>query len=198
MAHRLEGVRRDLRRLTWQKRIVRGIYFPLNIFPTQEFLELFGFQQRELSTMGKVMPWRGLTKRQRYCWSLLLATCIITRRLSIPIRWFELEFLFGMSSQALSEIFLQLHHDCKTMYETLFGSLWMNLLQNWARMYVDCISESGTPLPNCFRFMNGTKLFLSRSGGTNANQLSCYTRQERRHFHFYLTITTPDGLILYL
>lgn len=147
---------------------------------------------------GKVLSWKGRTKRRRNFCSSLVATCIFTRRFLTPIRWFELEFMFGMSSQALSEIFWQLLHDFNPMYETLIQLLRMILVQNGVRMYADCISESGAPLPNCLGFMDGTKIFMSRPGGPNANQRSRYMEHKRLHCLIYLAITTPDGLILYL
>lgn len=105
VAYRLDGVRRDLRRMTSRKKIARGIYFNLSIFSIEECLKLFRSRQKELCTMGKVLSWRSRTERLRYCCSSLVATCIVTRRLSTPIRCFELDILSCMSSQALSEIF---------------------------------------------------------------------------------------------
>lgn len=54
------------------------------------------------------------------------------------------------------------------------------------------------PLKCFFGFMNGTKVFRRRQRGPNINQRSSYSRHKRIKCLFYLTVTTPDELIVYL
>ena len=155
-----EYVRKDLQKVVSRKRAIRAVYFNLNIFSTEECLRLFSFRQRDLSTVADVLAWSGKIERRRYTASNLTATCIVARRLSYPSRWFELEFLFGMSCQVISEIYWQILRECIPLYIKLFETLRSDLLNERARSFADCISQCGAPLPNCIGFMDGTKTFM--------------------------------------
>lgn len=103
-----------------------------------------------------------------------------------------------MTNYALSKIFWQVLMDCTQMHETIFGSLRTDIVETRARSYEDCIRDNGAPLTNCIGFMYGTKIFMARPGGSNVNRKSCYSGYKRSHCLVYLTVTTPDGLVLNL
>lgn len=84
------------------------------------------------------------------------------------------------------------------MYHSLFGTLCLDLLQNRARIYVNCIAENRAPLPNCIGFMDGKNIFMFRPGGPNVNQRACYRGHERKRCVISLSVTTTDGMIFYL
>lgn len=44
--------------------------------------------------------------------------------------------------------------------------------------------------------MEETTIFICRLGGSNVNSRSCYLEKKRRQRLIYLTVRTPDGLIL--
>lgn len=65
-------------------------------------------------------------------------------------------------------------------------------------MYADCISEIGSALQICLGFMDGTKVSMTRPGGLNVIQNSCYSGHMSRPCLVYISVTTLDGLFLYL
>lgn len=48
------------------------------------------------------------------------------------------------------------------------------------------------------RILDCTKVFISRPGGPACNQNNCYSGFKRAHCSVYLTITTSDGLIMFM
>lgn len=185
-------------KLTIRKRSIRAIYFNLNTFSKNENLQLFCFRRNKLGAISKLLPWSGRTVLRGYCCKKVTAICIVACRVFSPARWFELEYMFGMSSQAMSEMFWQVLDDCTPMYESPFETMGINLLQQWARIHPDWISSNGPPSPNFIGFVNGTIIFMSRLGRPSLNQRSCYSGHKRRHCLVYLPVIMPDGLILYL
>lgn len=191
-------LKRDMRKLTTRRMHIFLTNFNLNIFSTEESLRLFRFRPHELGKVSDVMDFRGQTVSRRYRCDRVTACCIVLRRLASPCRWYDLEHLFGMPTQALSEVFRQVLVDCKDKFYNLLGTWRMDVLETRARLYADCIQDSGAPLPNCVGFIDGTKIFMARPGGRNINQKACYSGHKRAHCLVYITVSTPDGLIAYL
>lgn len=187
VAHRLEDVRRDFPRLTFQKRIVRGIYFNSKIFWKEECLKLSRFQQKELCTMGKVVTWRALTERLWYCSSSIMAICIVTglqadfRPRWVGSNWNSFPRRHLKPCERNIGSFFMTVHPCTT----LLGSLQMKILQNRAHMYADCISESTALLTNCLRFIDGTK-----------NSCHALTDPIRASNHAQRTQTSPIAVFI--
>lgn len=188
----------DQRKFLTRRREIRHTSFNFNIFSTEESLRLFRFRPHELGAVAGVAGFNGRTTNRRYRCDGITAACIVLRRLASPCRWFDLERLFGMTTHALSEVFWQVLFDCKDKHDVLSGALRSDLLARRARMYADCIGENGAPLPNCVGFIDGTKIFIARPGGSGLNQRACYSGHKRAHCLVYLTVSTPDGLVLYL
>lgn len=195
---RCRDLKRDMRKVTTRRRHIFITHFNINIFSTEESLRLFRFRPHEIGKVAEVMDFRGQTVRRRYRCDRVTAACIVLRRLASPCRWYDLEVLFGMVTQTLSEVFWQILVDCKGKFNKLLSTWRVDLLQTRARLYADCIMESGAPLPNCVGFIDGTKIFMTRPGGPNINQKACYSGHKRAHCLVYLTVSTPDGLIAYL
>lgn len=190
--------RSDLRRAERRQRAVRQIHFNLNIFSTELSLRLFRFRPSELGRVSTIVSFSGVTKRRRYRCDPITATCIMLRRLAFPCRWIDLEYTFGMSVQMMSEVFLETLEAFSPNMNALLCSFRVDLLHCKAVHYAQCIAGQGAPLERCVGFLDCTKVFISRPGGPACNQKACYSGHKRAHCLVYLTITTPDGLILYM
>lgn len=98
--------------------------------------------------------------------------------------------MFGMSLSAMSEVFWVYLRNCSGMYDPLFCTLRFDPLKQQAKLYAECISESGAPLPNFVGFMDDAKVFISGPGRNNVNPRSCYSGHKTSHCIVYLTITS--------
>jgi len=65
-----------------------------------------------------------------------------------------------------------------------------------AGLYSSRIAEARAFLDRCVGFVDGTALFVSRSGG--GLQRVCYSGHKRRHAVKFLNVLNPDGLFFYL
>ena len=103
-----------------------------------------------------------------------------------------------MHASALSEVFWEvaLH-----FYDTKRGLLINfrnDLLRSRAIIYSECIPRRSDAAPNCFGFLDGTKVKMCRPGGNSAYQRSAYSGHKRYHCPLYQTVSTTDGLIFHL
>ena len=85
--------------------------------------------------------------------------------------------MFGMHASKLSEIFWEVSTHFYNKLGHLVTSFPVDLVQERAALYADDIRERGGQLPNCFGFMDGTKIQIARPGGDNVNQRACYSGQ---------------------
>lgn len=188
----------DLKKLIGRRMHVIQTNFNINISYDEDCLRLFKFRAHELGTLSAVLDFGGKTVRRRYCFSRVKESCVFLRLLSSPCRWYDLELLFCMTTQVLSEVFWHVLNDCKDIYDKLVGMLRTYITNRLASFYADFVQSNGAPLPNFLGFIDGTKIFMARPGGKNVNQKVCYSGQKRAHCPVYLTFSTPDGFILYL
>lgn len=165
IAAKLLRAKRDLKKLRIRRRAVRETYFNVNIFSTEEALRLFRFRPVDIPRVVRVIDFEGVTDSRGYRCHPLTATCIMMRRLAYPCRWYDIELLFGMPSQTLSEVFWCITKRFRETCGVLTESLRPDLLVPRARMYADCIREKGAPLPNCIGFIDATKIMMTRPGG---------------------------------
>ena len=102
----LDTLAKDRARLCARSSKISCTYFNLNIFSEQESLSLFRFTKAEIRTVADTFGWTACrTVRNRYKYDVITATCIVLRRMVSPCRWRDVEFLFGMHSSCLSELF---------------------------------------------------------------------------------------------
>lgn len=123
--------------------------------------------------------------------------CILLRRLSYPNRLIDLEPFFGRSMTALSKIIdFMIGH----IYEN-FGHLlsnlqnlpWLNLQR--FRMYANAVHDKGSPINNCWAFIDGTTRGICRP---SENQEAYYSGHKRHHCIKYQAVTCPDGIMVSL
>ena len=67
-----------------------------------------------------------------------------------------------------------------------------------AAMYAEATENAGAPLDIYVGSIDGTKIRMTRPGGSNRNQRAWYFGHKRFHCLVYQTIATPDSLILSL
>ena len=126
------------------------------------------------------------------------AWCILLRGLAYPCSWKGLEYVFGMRSSALSEVFWEV---VKTFRETqghLITDLREAFLASRVELYANSIKNAGAPLHSCVRFIDCTEIEMCRPGGHVSIQRRCYSGRKRYHCSIYQTLTTPDGLIFHI
>ena len=173
--------------------------FNINIYSDESALRDFRFRARDIAQITSAMGWtHGKTQRNGYKCVPFTACCILFRQLAYPCRWKDLEYVFGMRSSALSEVFWEV---VETFIETqghLITDLRQAFLASRAELYANSIKNAGAPLDSCVGFIDCTKIQMCRPGGHGSIQRSCYSGHKRYHCLIYQTLTTPDGLIFHM
>lgn len=82
--------------------------------------------------------------------------------------------------------------------DVLLCSFEVDLLLHSAVHYAQCIVGQKALLDRCVRFLDHTKVFNSSPGGPTFIQKACYCQHKQAHCLRHLTVTMPDGLIVYL
>lgn len=128
----------------------------------------------------------------------LLVTCVILRRLASPTRWDDLELLFGLRKEQLSEIFWE---------ELLnFVAIWAELILEdvhkdfWStryQLYADAVQKKSHALDNVVAFIGGTNISIARPSGQDIDQRITYNGHKRKHAIKYQALTTPCGLAMH-
>lgn len=188
----------DIKLLTRRSRHVHQVYFNLNILSELECVSKFRFEKRDIGTVVDGINWyEGVTKRSRYRCDPVTATCVVLRKLAAPVRWFDVELEFGMRSSHLSEVFWEVV-ECFVSCRSHVLDVRAAFMRSRAELYAAAIEYMGAPLDRCVGFLDCTKIRMTRPGGANVNQRSCYSGHKRMHCLMYMTITTPDGLMFAL
>ena len=103
-----------------------------------------------------------------------------------------------MNQSALSEVFWEV---AISLYETrghLVTNFRADLRRERAALYSSCITRRAGSLPQCFGFLDGTRIQIARPGGNYCDQRSVYSGYKRHRCVNYQTITTPDGLLFHI
>ncbi|KAH9123218.1 hypothetical protein LEN26_001730 [Aphanomyces euteiches] len=131
----------------------------------------------------------------------LEALAVLCRRQTEPSKLFTIANEFGRSTSAISRIFL---FTARRLYSTFADLLYMNrkLIADRMDIYCCAVKAKGSPLDNCWAFIDGTKQYIARPSpragcqGRNENlQRSVYNGHPRRHCLNWQAVTTPDGII---
>lgn len=118
---------------------------------------------------------------------------ILLRRLTYPNRLCELEKEFGRTKTELSLIVNTVLEDIHSR----FSSKITELNSNWIDLnrYAQAISNKGCPVRNCWGFIDGTCMMITRP---SIGQNSFYSGHKRQHCVKFQGVTTPNGLIAHL
>ena len=122
--------------------------------------------------------------------------CMVLKRLAYPCRFNDMIHRFGravpelsMITNTVEEFIYQNHHHWVTRWnENLLSPVKL-------QEYADAVTEKGSPLRNCFGFIDGTVGPISRPG---ENQKVVYNGHKRVHALKFQSVTLPNGLIAHL
>lgn len=131
----LDMMAKDRARLCARSSTISSTYFNLNIFSEQESLSLFRFRKHEIGRVADTLGWTVCrTTRNRYKCDVITAACIVLRRMASPCRWRDVEFLFGMHSSCMSEVFWEVLKTFVHMRGHLFETFRSDLITERAEL----------------------------------------------------------------
>ena len=171
--------------------------FTLHTLEESEIFAEFRVRKRDIERLADVL---GLPEsfvcHQRTRADKIEGLCTVLKRLAYPCRYSGLIHRFGravpelsMITNAVKEFIYQNHHHRLTQWNATL------LSPRKLQQYVDAVAVKGSPLKNCFRFMDGTVRPISRPG---ENQKIVYNGHKRLHTLKFQSVTLPDGLIAHL
>ena len=171
--------------------------FNLNAWSDDASLIDFRFLPQHVALIARILDFPGdrmITGRSRYNASSIEATAILLRRLASPVRWSDLEELFGRRRSALFEIYLETLRLAHRRLRKHLDGFRSELVESRAARYAAKIREKGSPLDRCVGFIDGTAIRISRP---TRGQQSCYSGHKRCHALKHQSIVGPDGLFLH-
>jgi len=175
---------------------------PYDLYPTFNFDDLendeclseFRFNKNDLPLLAEVLGIPDLVEcYQRSICDGLEALCIMLKRLSYPCRYSDMIAQFARPVPVLCMI-------NNYMIDYIFDTHSQKILQ-WnnnilnphsLELYCDAITAKGSPLDNCFGFIDGTVRPISRPG---QSQRVVYNGHKRIHAIKFQSVALPNGLI---
>ncbi|PFX24965.1 Protein PRY1 [Stylophora pistillata] len=159
-----------------------------------ECLAEFRFRKRDIPVLVDAM---GLpdsyTCEQGTVCDGIEGLCLLLRRLAYPCRCSDLIHRFGRPVPAICMI---TNHVLETVYGLHHHRLtaWNHTLMSppLLQRYADAIQRKGSPLPNCFGFIDGTVRPICRP---QENQGIVYNGHKRVHGLKYQSVALPCGII---
>ncbi|XP_074634726.1 uncharacterized protein LOC141893231 isoform X2 [Acropora palmata] len=159
-----------------------------------DFPSLFRFQKHDFVRLvnGLKLPDFYFCQQRSVCPGTE-ALLILLRRLSYPNRWCDLTHMFGRPEPELSMIF----NEILTDIHRRFGHLLHNLDLVWLdpQAFAEAIFEKGSPLRDCWGFIDGTARPICRP---IRNQKIMFSGHKRTHCVKFQSVITPNGLICHL
>ena len=130
---------------------------------------------------------------QRTSCAGLEGLCILLKRLAYPCCYTDMVSRFGRNpteiclifNEMLSQAFNTHQHRLEILKQPFLSS------ENLSR-YADSIHAHGSPLQNCFGFIDGTVRKIARP---KKNQRAMYNGYKRVHAMKFQSVVVPDGLI---
>ena len=122
--------------------------------------------------------------------------CLVLKRYAYPCRYSDLMHRFG---RAVSELCMITNTVEDWIYRNHHHRVsWWNadlLSPGKFQAYADAVAAQGSPLTNCFGFIDGSVRPISRPG---ENQKVVYNGHKRVHALKFQSVTLPNGLIAHL
>jgi hypothetical protein len=169
--------------------------FEIEDLSDRECYALFRFNKNDIGRLVELLniP-EVISTNNRYSVSGTVGLCILLRRLCYPNRLFDIEPLFGLSSPYLSAIS---NHIMRIVFENK-GYL-LNDLRNlqWLteerlQVYAKSLIDKGSPIHNCWGFIDGTPRAICRP---SIDQQEYFSGHKRYHCLKYQSVVCPDGII---
>ena len=169
-------------------------HFNLDVLENDECLSEFRFQKRDFTLLVEVMQIPDvITCYQRSVCSGLEALCIVLKRLAYPCHYANMiprlarpVPMLCMINNLMMDLIYQMHGHRILQ--------WNNALLNPRALqeYATSITAQGSPLDNCFGFIDGTVRLISKPGQT---QHIVYNGHKRGHAIKFQSIVLPKGMI---
>ncbi|KAM7430411.1 hypothetical protein ABFA07_018876 [Porites harrisoni] len=157
----------------------------------------FRFKKRDLPVLVNVLGIPNqFTCSQRTVRDGMEGLCMVLRRMAYPCRYSNLIPRFGRPVPVLSMI-------CNRVIDYIYD-LHVHRLTSWnpqlldpasLQMYCDAISRNGSPLDNCFGFIDGTVRPVCRPG---EQQRVLYNGHKRMHALKFQSVVLPSGMIAHM
>ena len=169
-------------------------HFDFNVLENDECVTEFRFNKQDLPLLAEALQIPDQIRcYQRSVCSRLEALCILLKRLSYPCRYADMIRSFGRPVPTLCMIF---NHMIDLIYETHSHRLlaWNNGVLNPRALesYAEAITAKGSPLTNCFGFIDGTVRPICRP---SENQRMVYNGHKRVHALKFQAVALPNGII---
>lgn len=168
--------------------------FDLNEMDDSECLAEFRFHKSDIPILFDVLQLPQTFKCQQgtIC-DGIEGLCIALRRVAYPCRYSDMIPRFGRPVPELSMIF-NLVLDTIYIQHNHRITQWNNTLLNPALLetYAQVIHQKGSPLPNCFGFIDGTVRPICRPQN---NQRIVYNGHKRVHGLKFQSVVLPSGMI---
>ena len=138
------------------------------------------------------LPDKIITEQRTIC-SAMEGLCILLKRLAFPCRYTDMVPSFGRNpteiclifNTVLDYVYLHHHHRLKSWIQNVLQPAMLQL-------YAAQIHAKGAPLQNCFGFVDGTLLRITRP---TVNQRLVYNGHKRVHGIKFQSISLPNGII---
>lgn len=169
-------------------------YFDFDMLENDECLSEFRFHKRDIPLLADVLQVPDvITCYQRSVCSGLEALCVVLKRLAYPCRYADMIPRFAKPVPVLCMInnymvdFIYQMHSHRILQ-------WNDALLNPRALdkYATAIAAQGSPLENCFGFIDGTVRPISKPG---QNQKIVYNGHKRVHAIKFQSVALPNGMI---
>ena len=168
--------------------------FCLESYNSEECKEEFCVEKVDIPRLVEALQLpETLVCQQRSICSGTEALCLLLKRMAYPCRYSDMIPHFPRPVSVLSLI---TNNTLDFLYET-HGHLvteWNQILLNPPALqsYADSITSKGSPLSNCFGFIDGTVRPISRPGHA---QRVVYNGHKRVHALKFQSVALPNGLV---
>ena len=168
--------------------------FDFDVLDDDECLSEFRFHKRDIPLLAEVLQIPDVIKcYQRSVCSGLEALCILLKRLAYPCRYADMISRFARPVPVLCMI---TNHMVDFIYQTHGHRIqqWNDVVLNPQALetYAAAISAKGSPLDNCFGFIDGTVRAICKPG---QNQRVVYNGHKRVHAIKFQSVALPNGII---
>ena len=168
--------------------------FQLEQLSNDECLTYFRFYRSDIyDTMEVLRIPEQFTCCNGSVFSVLECFCAFLKRFAYPCRYADMVPIFG---RAVPELSIMTNRILDFMYDT-HGHLLRSFNQAWLApaelsSYADAVHQKGSPLNNCWGFVDGTVRPVCRPGN---NQRVLYNGHKRVHAIKFQSIVAANGLI---
>ena len=168
--------------------------FDLNSVEDERCVVEFRFDRADIESLAEELQLPGeLVCDNGIRVGRIEALCILLRRLAYPNRLCDLQPLFRRSLGDLSYIVNVTVKEIHDRHQRLLTDLYQPWLNHGRiREFAAAIRDAGSPLANCWGFIDGTLRPMCRP---SADQRMVFNGQKRVHGLKFQSVMVPNGLI---